>query len=376
MKKKRVLIAVSTYPPAFGGSGLQVHRLYRRLSRELPIEVTALTQSGRGQPAGTDQHEVTLVRRIDPTSSWVAQFVSVGRFMLGQGGRPFDLLHASDSPPIVLCACIWARLLKVPMIREITLPVKMTSTPWKARVLRSTFTTADRLFGVNDTVLAEYVAMGIPRERIWMSPYPVDTDAYRFPTPEQRQRARASFGFDQDDIVHFLLGRIQARKNQHLAVQALSLLPGHHKLILAGPASDAGYLEEIRTTVESNKLGGRVILLPSIQHDPLPLYHATDIYLTPSLREGGPNVVFEALCCGVPVIVSEGLGLRRYVHDGTNGFNVSLDADEFAGAAARLTCIASHAERRRAIAVHSAELFGTATLDRQYAQQIAELLRV
>jgi glycosyltransferase involved in cell wall biosynthesis len=217
--------------------------------------------------------------------------------------------------------------------------------------------------------------MGLPQKRVWISPYPIDTTVFQFPTPEQRKSARGSLGSSDNDIVHFALGRIHSHKNQYLAVEALTLLPDHHKLILAGPGSD-DYVDRIRNAMAEHELEKRVILLLERQQNPLRLFHAADIYVIPSLSEGGPNVLFEALCCGVPVIVNEDIGVTRYVRDGINGFNVPLEVNEFAQAADKLTSIVNDAEQRQAIAEQSASMFGASTLDVQYAQHIARLLKI
>ena len=375
-ERKRVLIAVSTYPPAFGGAGLQVHLLYTRLAKQLPIELTALTQSGRGQASGRSQHEGVDVWRVDPSLPLASQFIAAGRALLRGRDRRFHLVHAADSPPVVLAACGWARLLGIPTIREITLPEPPTAVTWKAGLLRSTFTHATQLFGVNDSVRAAYAAMDIPPQRIRMNPYPVDLDRFFFPLARLRREARTALGFGDGDIVHFILGRIQPRKNQLLAVNSLTLLPAQHKLVLAGPLDDDSYIGRIRRTISGSDLEARVILLPRVQEDPALLYHAADVYQVPSLREGGPNVMLEALCCGVPVIANEGLGVTRYVRDGINGYNVPLTAQAFAEAALKLTDIVVDMDRRRAIAEDAARSWGAEALDPIYAQQIARLLKL
>lgn len=376
MRKKRVLIAASTYPPAFGGSGLEAHRLYRRLTRRLPIEVSALTQSGRGQPAGVDRHEGVRVRRVDPSRSLAEQVLTVGRLMLGRGVRSFDLVHAKDSSRPVLAACYWARVLAIPVIREMTLPSEGRVAAWKAALIRGTFSGARLLFAVNGMIRSEYIGMDAPEERIRMNPYPIDTDTFRFPAPEERADARSALGFVEGDVVHFVLGRIQPRKNQRMALQTLAQLPERHKLILAGPKGGEEYLNSIRTTMGEAGLRGRVVLLPEVQEDPLPLYHAADTYLLPSLQEGGPNAVFEALCCGLPVIVNEALGLDRYIEDGMNGFCVPLEAARFARAVRSLDDKVHDLRYRRAAAERSAQRYGAAALDPQYAQHIADLLKI
>ena len=119
-----------------------------------------------------------------------------------------------------------------------------------------------------------------------------------------------------------------------------------------------------------------MVLLAERQQNPIRLFHAADIYLIPSLTEGGPNVLFEALCCGVPVIVNESIGEQRYVHDGVNGFNVPLDATEFAQASGKLSHLVHDRRWRQAIAEQSAGSYSAAALDPQYASRIAELLKL
>ena len=53
-------------------------------------------------------------------------------------------------------------------------------------------------------------------------------------------------------------------------------------------------------------------------------YQAADIFVFPSRNEGLPNVVLEAMSCGLPVIVSDLPGLKNVIESNENGVIFSL----------------------------------------------------
>lgn len=57
-----------------------------------------------------------------------------------------------------------------------------------------------------------------------------------------------------------------------------------------------------------------------VQQDVAPYYSAADYFFLPSLYDPFPNVVFEALASGLPVITSQQCGAAEILTDGVNGF--------------------------------------------------------
>ena len=51
-----------------------------------------------------------------------------------------------------------------------------------------------------------------------------------------------------------------------------------------------------------------------------PFYHAADGLLLPTLYDPFPNVVLEAMACGLPVITSTGCGGAEFITAGQEGF--------------------------------------------------------
>src|SRR5205823_8936237 len=62
---------------------------------------------------------------------------------------------------------------------------------------------------------------------------------------------------------------------------------------------------------------------------------ASDLFCLPSLREGCPNVVLEALSCGRPVVASHVGGVPELLDEATGAMPPPGDADALAGALER-----------------------------------------
>jgi glycosyltransferase involved in cell wall biosynthesis len=61
-------------------------------------------------------------------------------------------------------------------------------------------------------------------------------------------------------------------------------------------------------------------------HDEMPIWmNAADILLLPSRSEGTPNVLMEALSCGIPVICSGVGGCEDLIKDGQTGYCVPIE---------------------------------------------------
>jgi glycosyltransferase involved in cell wall biosynthesis len=82
----------------------------------------------------------------------------------------------------------------------------------------------------------------------------------------------------------------------------------------------------------------RIIVTGQVPHTDLPGYYALiDIFVHPSLRDGLPNALLEAMACERPVIVTPVGGMMDVVSHGKNGLLVSVnDANSLAIAIGKL----------------------------------------
>lgn len=92
---------------------------------------------------------------------------------------------------------------------------------------------------------------------------------------------------------------------------------------------DGPYRQTLEDRVKSNSLTEKVVFVgQKDKSEIVPYYQNADIFILPSSKEGMPNVVLEAMSCGLPIIMTPCQGSAELVDD-SNGYVVPKD--EFKG---------------------------------------------
>lgn len=146
--------------------------------------------------------------------------------------------------------------------------------------------------------------LGYPSDKGVLIPNGFDTEAFA-PSAEARSSLRAEIGLDENAIIIGLLARYHPVKDHASFLCAASLIAKRYEgvhFVLAGKDIDSSNTELCRI-IEEAKLSRRVHLLGERQ-DINRLAAALDIASLSSLSEGFPNVVGEAMACGIPCVVT------------------------------------------------------------------------
>lgn len=127
---------------------------------------------------------------------------------------------------------------------------------------------------------------------------------------------RKELGIDAETIMLLSVGELSKRKNQEVVIKALAKMenPQIHYFIAGKGALQKG-LEAL-----ADRLGiGVQVHLLGFRSDISELCHAADLFIFPSLQEGCPVALMEAMACKTPVLCSKIRGNVDLIAEGKGG---------------------------------------------------------
>lgn len=136
--------------------------------------------------------------------------------------------------------------------------------------------------------------------------------------------------FLKDSFVYVNMGRLEYQKGQWHLIRAFADVRKKYsdaKLIIMGEGTDREYLNDL---IQLYSLEESVLLL-HFQQNPYQILHACNVYVMPSLFEGYPNALCEALICGLPCIATDfRTGAREILAPDTHFTYQNMESVEYA----------------------------------------------
>jgi glycosyltransferase involved in cell wall biosynthesis len=163
----------------------------------------------------------------------------------------------------------------------------------------------ERILYNAQTSARQYEALGYRADKTAVLPNGFDPAVFR-PCDPGRAQVRAALGIADDEIVIGLIARYHPMKDHANFFAAAGRLAKHEpriRFLLAGRDVDESN-PEIARMVNDNGVGARVLLLGERKDIP-ELTAALDIATSSSNTEGFANVIGEAMCAGVPCVVTD-----------------------------------------------------------------------
>jgi len=190
--------------------------------------------------------------------------------------------------------------------------------PWRPRLPHwLLFREAEEIIAISRPIQEEYEKRS--GRKIRVIPPRLPFEAAR----RSKSDLRKAYGYREEDQVIMTLGSIKKIKGSDLLLQAFfglgpELIEKRRARLLVvgnGPMREA-----LEVDVKQRRFDRWVRFLGNVPHDQVPeMYRLADIYVIPSLMEGAPLSLMEAMFNGLSIVGSDIESIRLFIQDGQNG---------------------------------------------------------
>jgi glycosyltransferase involved in cell wall biosynthesis len=179
---------------------------------------------------------------------------------------------------------------------------------------------ADLTVTVCQAFADQLVRRGVPSARIRVQHMPIRPFTV---DPVRVRLLREELGIDAQTRVVLSVGRLSREKGHAFLIKAFAECCARNKaddpaLILVGDGPESASLRQLAGSC----LPPKSVIFTGHRDDVSGFYGLADIFVLPSLSEGTPNVLLEAMAAKVPVIASNVGGIPELAIDGVNALLV------------------------------------------------------
>jgi UDP-glucose:(heptosyl)LPS alpha-1,3-glucosyltransferase len=155
---------------------------------------------------------------------------------------------------------------------------------------------------------------GVPADKITVIYNAIDNQKFPPADVELRQQLRLQYQIPQQAHCLVFVGSGFERKGLAAAIRAVAATESY-LLVVGKDKAEKRY----QALAQSLGCSDRVRFM-GMQKQTLPFYQTADALLLPTLYDPFPNVILEAMSCGLPVITSTTCGGSEFITQGQNGF--------------------------------------------------------
>ena len=319
-KPLRVLHLFPRFRPNFAGDGLYFEKLWPKLQdleggHDVAVFTTpAPADIPRVVPAGAALYYFRGDERQSQTAVLLRYYLWLLRNI-----RRYSAIHSRTHVDRYFVSHFIAKLFGVAMIYSATLD---DSPPYIIRTYRPSLwrfvswamrKTLTRLVVINKRLYDDSVPL-LGASRVTIIPQGVDPPPDMNGDPaSDRAGLRKGFGIPENAFVLLYVGSVSRRKDVLFLIENLAGSGTRERhLILLGPELEEDYRDEIHRRVAELGLEKRVHF-PGYRDDPAPFYRLADVFVFASWLEGFPNVLGEAMACGLPILARRLEGVTDFV---------------------------------------------------------------
>ena len=143
--------------------------------------------------------------------------------------------------------------------------------------------------------------------------------------PRDMLECRAFLHLPLDKKIILSIGNLEPVKGHLYLIQSIKKIILNYNNILCIIIGSGSLFSTIRHYIHENNLEDYIILVDRKPHEEIPFWiNACDVVILPSLNEGNPTVMFEALGCGKPFIGTKVGGMPEIISSDDYGYLVNI----------------------------------------------------
>jgi glycosyltransferase involved in cell wall biosynthesis len=312
-------VVPSLYPEKMGGIGLHAHHL-SKLQAEDGHDITVYTSdNGDSSLPGCETRDGYKVKRYRQVARPMNNTITPGIVSdLVQESKQYDIVHIHSHLYFSsIVAALISELRDKPtvltnhgiMSQSVSKWIQLTYLPTVGRLA---FESADRILCYHERDRNELLERGVNTD-IDVIHNGIDCEQF---SPSATDGGSVPELNDADPPYVAFVGRLQPGKGAHYLIDAFARIADSYperQLVLVG---DGPQRDELEQLAREKGIGDRVEFLGEIPNEAIPaVVGEADVFALPSLAEGMPRTVLEALACKTPVVTTDLEQLRPLVKD-------------------------------------------------------------
>jgi len=300
-----------------GGAEMMVFRLSEELRRRGHVVIPVGPQNGTGwmgdmfRSAGFSPETFWLRRPVDPTC--------VGRFMRLFRRQAIDVVHSHEFTMSVYGSAA-ARLLALPHVMTVHGGLTATKALRRRIALRWAIRQSGNAVAVSNATREEFARdLGVRQTAFAVVHNGVPSKL------GNANRVRGEFGCADDETIILAVGNLERNKNHRMLLEALVRLQSEGvtarwRLIIAAGRGGEEH-QYLLNYVQAHGLADRVHIVMG-RNDITDLQALADLFVMPSLWEGLPMALLEAMVAGKAIVASATAGIPEAIANGREGILV------------------------------------------------------
>lgn len=319
----KILQLVPYFPPYLGGQENYVLNLSRHLVKR-GHEVHVVTSNF---PLGKKYEEVDgiTVERHHCLARPLRNPIVPGFFKLFKNSTKFDIIHThNEHSTAAVVAMLLGKYLEIPLVLTCHGQLDLGNLLYNRFEERYNNCLGKYIFNQANSIISlsnndkNYIAsLGVYNEKIKVLPNAIDINEFeRFKGNEQNlEEIRSRYNLNGKIIVLYS-GQIVERKGLVYLIKAIPYIlkncePKEVIFIITG---DGRSLSKVQAIAKNLRLENNLIFTRFLRkEDLIYLYQISDIFVLPSLSEGLPTSILEAMYFGLPIIATNIPSIAEYI---------------------------------------------------------------